>query len=231
MTAIPVPHHLDPPPRQPLSKRFRRAFRSRKALSGTSQWIIDYGLPFLAVLFITWLFAARVTVLNNKGKLEKEGFGGVYRAFTLMDAPQHFWLWSASILGWLIVPAIIGGVAGHVITARIESAKQMSSSFLYRRRTIGQRLRPPAPITALGSYINKSVPDQHFVDVFVRIAHRNFWDIAQDHWEVMVSDTMSTVDFGELDRHESLRRAEDQNRMTASLAAVFGLCAVCEAQR
>lgn len=227
MTAIPVPGHLDSPPQQPVTKRIRRTFRSRKSLSGTSQWIIDYGLPFLAILVITWSFAARVT--TSKGK--KEGFAGVYKAFTLMDPPEHFWLWAASILGWLIVPAIIGGVAGHVITARIESAKQMSSSFLYRRRTIGQRLRPPTPITPLSRYINKSVADQHFVDVFVRIAHRNYWDMAQDHWEMMVSDTMSTVDFAELDRHESLRRAEDQNRMTASLAAVFGLCAVCEAQR
>jgi hypothetical protein len=227
MIAIPVPGHLDSPPGQPFLKRVRRAHRSRKALSGASQWIIDYGLPFLVLLFITWIFAARVT--NPKGG--KEGFVGVYKAFTLIDPPHDFWLWSASILGWLIVPAIIGGFAGHVITARIESAKQMSSSFSYRRRTLGERLKLPARIAPLSRYINKSVPDQHFVDVFVRIAHRNYWDMAQDHWEIMVSDTMSTVEFAELDRHESLRRAEDQNRMAASLAAVFGLCAVCEAQR
>ncbi|MET7886492.1 DUF6313 family protein [Streptomyces avermitilis] len=227
MIAIPVPGHLESPPRQSFTNRIRRAYRSRKALSGTSQWMLDYGLPFLVVLAVTWGFASRVR--DRKGV--REGFAGVYRAFTLMDPPHHFWLWSASILGWLIVPAIIGGVAGHVITARIESAKQMSSSFLYRRRTLGERLRPPARIAPLSRYLSKSMPDQHFVDVFVRIAHRNYWRLAQDHWEIMVSDTMSTVDFAELDRHESLRRAEDQNRMTASLAAVFGLCAVCEAQQ
>ncbi|MFG3064804.1 DUF6313 family protein [Streptomyces sp. NPDC048231] len=188
--------------------------------------MIDYGLPFLVILVITWVFAARVT----DPKDGREGFVGVYKAFTLIDPPHHFWLWAASVLGWLMVPAIIGGFAGHVITARIESAKQMSSNFLYRRRTLGDRLRPPGKIAPLSSYINKSVPDQHFVDVFVRVAHRNYWDMAQDHWEIMVSDTMSTVEFAELDRHESLRRAEDQNRMTASLSAVFGLCAVCEAQ-
>ncbi|MEU6550156.1 DUF6313 family protein [Streptomyces sp. NPDC046915] len=210
-------------------KRIKRMHRSRKALSGASQWIIDYGLPFLVLLVITWVFAARVTDPKDP-KHGREGFVGVYKAFTLIDPPQHFWLWAASILGWLIVPAIIGGFAGHVITARIESASQLSSSYLYRRRTLVDRLRPPGKIALLSEYINKSMPDQHFVDVFVRIAHRNYWELAQDHWEIMVSDTMSTVEFAELDRHESLRRAEDQNRVTASLAAVFGFCAVCEAQ-
>lgn len=227
MTAIPVPGHLEPPTRLSLLMRARRAHRSRKALSGTSQWVIDYGIPFLFLLLVTWFFASRVT--NEKG--QREGFVGVYRKFTLIEPPHHFWLWSASVLGWLLVPAIIGGFAGHIITARIESAEQISSSFLYRRRSFGEKLRPPALIAPLSRYINKEVPDQHFVDVFVRIAHRNVWSVAQDHWEIMVSDTMSTAECAELDRHESLQRAEDQTRITASLAAVFGLCAVCEAQR
>ncbi|MFE0374150.1 DUF6313 family protein [Streptomyces inhibens] len=202
------------------NKRLRRLWRSRKALAGLTQWIIDAGLPFAAVITLLYVFAVRAA-----------SPGAVYRTFTLIDAPQHTLLWLASVIGWLAVPAVIGGVAGHVIATRIQSVKAISSSTLFQRRGWGDRLRPPSRIDYLGAYFHGTLAEQDFVDAFVRIAHRNDWVKAQDHWEVIIRDMMSTQQFSKLDRHECLRQAQDSTRIHMRPAALVGLCVVCVARK
>jgi len=34
--------------------------------------------------------------------------------------------WTISILGWLIVPALVGGVAGYVVTAEVSAFRSLS---------------------------------------------------------------------------------------------------------
>ncbi|WP_220377831.1 DUF6313 family protein [Streptomyces inhibens] len=207
-----------PPVRR--NKRLRRLWRSRKALAGLTQWIIDAGLPFAAVIILLYVFAVRSASPS-----------AVYRTFTLIDAPQHTLLWLASVIGWLAVPAVIGGVAGHVIATRIQSVKAISSSTLFQRRGWGDRLRPPSRIDYLGAYFHGMLAEQDFVDAFVRIAHRNDWVKAQDHWEVIIRDMMSTQEFSKLDRHECLRQAQDSTRIHMRPAALVGLCVVCVARK
>lgn len=216
---LPLPNDLKPPPGSSLRKNLRRTWRSRKALSGVTQWILDWGVPFALVVATLGVFAARA-----------ESPSDVYKVFTLMDPPEHILLWFASLIGWLMVPAIIGGVAGHVIATRIKSVKAIPTVALYRRRKMGQRMRPPSRIDYLGTYFNGAAAGQDFVDKFVRIGHRNDWGKAQDHWEVVVRDTMCTQQYAQLDRQECLRQAQDMSRIHLRVSALVGRCRVCESQ-
>ncbi|UZJ30364.1 DUF6313 family protein [Streptomyces endophytica] len=200
--------------------RVRRLWRSRKALAGLTQWVIDWGIPFAVGITLLSVFASRAASPSE-----------VYRTFTLIDPPDHTLLWLASVIGWLAVPAVIGGVAGHVIATRIQSVKSISTSTLFQRRTWTARLRPPSRIDYLGNYFHGTLAEQAFVDAFVRIAHRNDWMKAQDHWEVIIRDTMSTQQFSKLDRHECLRQAQDTTRIHMRPAALIGLCVVCIARK
>ncbi|MFF4711422.1 DUF6313 family protein [Streptomyces eurythermus] len=219
---IPIPGDLKlPPGRQRPLRRLRRVWRSRKALKGVTQWILDWGLPLLVCLGALYVFAARA-----------ESPSGVYRVFAMIDAPRHVLLWLASLVGWLLVPAIIGGFAGHVIAERISRAKSISTHTLFRQRKLRQRLRPPGLIDHLAAYFHGTVAQQDFVDAWVRVAHRNDWVRAQDHWEVFVRDTMSTQQYAHLDRHECLRQVQSAAKMALRVTArSSGLCIVCERRR
>ncbi len=218
---VPVPSHLNlPPGRSGITARLRRAWRSRKALKGVTQWVLDWGVPIALCLLVLYVFAARAGSPS-----------GVYEVFTLIEAPKHTLLWALSLLGWLLVPAIIGGFAGHVITTRIGSVKSISANSLFRQRTWGQRLRPPGLIDDLRPYFHGNHARQEFVDAWVRVAHRNDWKRAQDHWEVYVRDIMSTPQYAHLDRRECLRQAQNTSKMGLLFTALVGLCIVCERRR
>ncbi|MFG2549967.1 DUF6313 family protein [Streptomyces sp. NPDC048581] len=189
-------------------------------MKGITQWLIDWGTPLLGGAAVLYVYAARSTSPSE-----------VYKAFTLIEPPERFSLWASSLIGWLLVPAIIGGVAGHVIATRISSAKSISTETLFRQRTLGQRLKPPGRIDDLRPYFHGSVPQQYFVDVWVRIAHRNDWDRAQDHWEVFIRDMLSTQQYAHVDRHEGLRQAQGTARLTLAVTARVGHCIVCERRR
>ncbi|MFE3038025.1 DUF6313 family protein [Streptomyces canus] len=182
--------------------------------------MIDWGVPMLAGAIALYVYAATSTSPSE-----------VYRAFTLMDPPNTDILWAPSLIGWLLVPAIIGGFAGHVIATRIGSAKSISTETLFRQRRMGQRLKPPGVIDDLRGYFHGSIAQQDFVDAWVRVAHRNDWDRAQDHWEVFVRDMVSTQQYADLDRHECLRQAQGSSRLALLMTAQVGLCLVCERRR
>ncbi|MGV9644783.1 DUF6313 family protein [Streptomyces sp. NPDC003514] len=109
-----MPAALHPLQGQSAVVWIRRTFRSRKALSGVTQWFIDWGVPIALIIGVVWVVGA--------GRSEK-GWSGIYRVFTLVDPPAHAVAWGASVLGWLLVPALIGGVAGHVIAARCSGSR------------------------------------------------------------------------------------------------------------
>ncbi|MFJ3900407.1 DUF6313 family protein [Streptomyces sp. NPDC090025] len=218
---IPVPTQLElPPDRRRTLRRLRRAWRSRKALKGVTQWILDWGLPMAVVLAVVYVMGARATSPSQ-----------VYQFFTLIHEPDGRKAWIASLIGWLLVPAIIGGFAGHVIAERINRVKSVSTATLFRRRRMKDRLRLPGLIDDLGPYFHGTYARQDFVDGWVRIAHRNDWVKAQDHWEVYVRDLMSTQQYAHLDRHECLRQAQNTGKMALGVTARMGACVVCDRRR
>ncbi|MEV0530389.1 DUF6313 family protein [Kitasatospora sp. NPDC050463] len=182
--------------------------------------MVDWGIPMVTGLGVLCLFAARAG-----------GASSVYRTFTLIDPPEHVLLWVASLLGWLLVPAIIGGFAGHIIAQRISSVKAISTDSMFRRRPLSRRLRPPGLIDDLGPYFHGSYGRQEFVDSWVRVVHRNDWTLAQDHWEVYVRDLMSTQQYAHLDRHECLRQAQNAGRIVLMFTGRTGDCIVCDRRR
>ncbi|UWE08594.1 DUF6313 family protein [Actinacidiphila bryophytorum] len=216
ISSLPIPLSLTAPPPQTLGARIRRVFRSRKALSGLTQWVVDWGIPMAVVVSVVYVFAVR-----------SRGADAVYRTFTLIDAPDHTLLWIASLTGWLLVPAIIGGIAGHVIAARIQNVKELPDSDMFKRRTLAERLRPPDRIHLLADYFAKGPAEQDFVDLFVRTVHRNHWRLAQDHWEILVRDHMRTDDFAPLGRIDCLRQAHSTAKVTVVAPSTIGVCPVC----
>ncbi|MFB7495446.1 DUF6313 family protein [Streptomyces sp. NPDC056161] len=218
---LPIPPDLKlAPTNRTLGRRLRRTWRSRKALKGVTQWIIDWGIPLIIGAAALYVYAASSTSPSH-----------VYKAFTLIDPPDTLALWTASILGWLLVPAIIGGVAGHVIAQRISSAKAISTEKLFRQRTWGQRFKPPRLIPNLHTYFHGSYAQQNFVDAWVRVAHRNDWDRSQDHWEVFIRDMLSTQQYAHLDRHECLKQVQETAHLVLVITAQAGICIVCERRR
>lgn len=218
---IPIPYDLKlAPPRQSVKGRIRRVWRSRKALRGLTQWIVEWGLSITAALAVLYWLSARTGSAS-----------GTYRIFTLDKAPKHALEWLSSVAGWLLVPAIIGGVAGHIISSRIESAKNLRQQELYAQQKLMHRLRPPGVIDYLGNYFHGTAPEQLFVDLWVRVAHRNDWIRAQEHWEIVIRDAMCTKQFAHLDRHECLRQAQGTMRLTLLFSSFAGSCLVCDRRR
>ncbi len=213
-----LPTVLIPPPKQSIGDRIRRLWRSRKAMSGLTQWIIDWGLLLAITVGAIYLIAAQL-----------EEWVEAYKTVVHIQAPTTNWLWASSLVGWLLVPAIVGGVAGHVIASRIKSVKAISTASLFRKRKFKDRVKPLSRISWLGSYYHGDPHDFHFADCFVRQAHKNDWKLAQDHWEIMVADVMCTVEFSDFNRADSLRFAESFCKIQPRLLAMQGKCVVCDA--
>lgn len=198
-----LPPALTPPPEPTLREGLRRIFRSRKALSGVVQFIIDWGLLTVAVtlgLYVaTWI---------------ADGWSVAYNAL-IGNSPaakdRTLFPWILSFAGWLVIPAVIGGFAGHLIDNRITGGKGYASSrsvFIFGKRKLHQRLHPPVRIARLGNYFHGTPSDVDFLEHFVRIAHKNDWKRAQDHWEVAVAQAMRTEELGGLGRVEAVRQAQ-----------------------
>lgn len=218
----PLPTALTPPARQSFTARARRLFRSRKALSGVTQWFIDWGLPIGGFVLLIWIYSAIRSDL---------GWKQVYLVFALIiEPPDHLTARIASLIGWLVVPALIGGVAGHVIATRMQRVKDIATNNLFLTRTWGQRLRPPGRITYLGSLFGKSLQDQQLLDTYVRVIHRGDWRTAQDHWEVLVRDIMCTAELADLHRRDTLEAAESFAQAVLWMPAFKDKCLVCTAR-
>ncbi|MGW2279594.1 DUF6313 family protein [Streptomyces sp. NPDC001770] len=209
-----------PPTRASLAGRFRRTWRSRKALKGVSQWILDVGVPIGLLVGLLYVLAARA-----------ESPSEVYQVFALLRNPEHVLLWFASVIGWLLVPALIGGVAGHVIAKRIDHSKAVAGNAAFTQRRLAQRLSPPRLIDELRPWFHGTHAQQGFVDAWVRVAHRNDWQRAQDHWELFVMYLMSREQYALLDRHECLRQAQNTAKMVLRFTSLTGQCLVCERRR
>ena len=112
---------LTPPPSQPLGVRVRRLFRSRRGLSGLAQWCVDIGAPLLVLVAAFYI-----------GSGFYEGWRTSYRILLGMDHPPVKSIpllpWTVSLMGWVLVPGLVGGLAGHIIAARISRTGGTSSA-------------------------------------------------------------------------------------------------------
>ncbi|MQY07300.1 DUF6313 family protein [Actinomadura macrotermitis] len=107
---------LVPPPREPLRHAVRRRLRSVGRHNGLRHWLSTRGIPVLlgyAALFtgngflIGWRRAYDVSI------------GITSPADTSAPVPA----WFLSVAGWLLVPGIVGAVAGYAVSNAITSRR------------------------------------------------------------------------------------------------------------
>ncbi|MEV4222294.1 DUF6313 family protein [Nonomuraea sp. NPDC049725] len=97
-----TPAGTEPPLRAPLTARCRRLLRSLAALSKTRYWLLTRAL---------WVALAFVVVFVVNGMLI--GWSTAYEVLIGIKSPAGAGsapvTWLVSIVGWLMIPAFVGG--------------------------------------------------------------------------------------------------------------------------
>ncbi|MFI6737245.1 DUF6313 family protein [Nonomuraea sp. NPDC050451] len=116
-----TPAGTQPPPRAPLVARCRRRLRSLAALSKTRYWLLTRAL---------WVVLAFVVVFVVDGMLI--GWSTAYEVLIGIKSPAEAGsapvTWLVSIVGWLAIPAFVGGTVGYLVTRQIEDRRGRSAA-------------------------------------------------------------------------------------------------------
>ncbi|MFD8047687.1 DUF6313 family protein [Streptomyces chartreusis] len=114
MASSPSQPALPTPPSPRLITRLRLWWDSREALPRTQRWLIR-GSPL--ILGCSVLFVVNGLLI---------GWINAYNVLLGITSPAdvHSSSWSAwplSLVGWAVLPALIGGVVGYIVTEQIDS--------------------------------------------------------------------------------------------------------------
>lgn len=225
----PPPTSLDPPPaRENTTRKVRRWYRTRKSFSGLTQWFIDFGLIIIALLGLIFFLGTYKHSLNTAYSV-MVGEGKPWE-----DKGSIFPTWTLSLIGWLAIPAIIGGTAGYIIHKRIDGYIHAVTARTYHSRwsRFKDKIKIPPRIPWLGDWhTHPHHYKREFVDKFVRVAHRNDWSKAQNHWELAVSAYLSTHASSDMTRGHRYSAAQGATRNVLYSAARRGKCPVCRARK
>ncbi|MEU4234395.1 DUF6313 family protein [Nonomuraea sp. NPDC026600] len=116
-----TPAGTEPPPRAPLVARCRRRLRSLAALSKTRYWLLTRAL---------WVALAFIVVFVIDGVLI--GWSTAYEVLIGIKSPAEagsaLVTWLVSIVGWLAIPAFVGGTVGYLVTRQIEDRRRRSAA-------------------------------------------------------------------------------------------------------
>ncbi|MEZ0076280.1 DUF6313 family protein [Planotetraspora sp. GP83] len=110
------PATSEPPPQLSLPAHFRRLFRSLAALNKTRYWLLTRA---------AWLILTFVVLFMVDGCLI--GWSRAYEVMVGITSPAAvgapFASWGVSVLGWLMIPAFVGGVVGYVVNSQIDARR------------------------------------------------------------------------------------------------------------
>ncbi|MGW3353273.1 DUF6313 family protein [Nonomuraea rubra] len=116
-----TPAGTEPPPRAPLVARCRRFVRSLAALSKTRYWLLTRAL-WVALVFIVVFVVDGVLI----------GWATAYEVLIGIKSPADAGsapvTWLVSIVGWLAIPAFVGGTVGYLVTRQIEARRRRSTA-------------------------------------------------------------------------------------------------------
>ncbi|MFJ4836368.1 DUF6313 family protein [Streptomyces sp. NPDC088747] len=132
----PTPGGPPPPGRR---QRLRAQWADRYALPRFGYWLVSRGAVVLAVAVVLY-------VLN--GFLV--GWANAYDVMTGITSPSdvrpRWCAWPLSLVGWAVIPAIVGAAAGYVITEQIQAhhARELSD-VLDELRRLAEQPSPPPP--------------------------------------------------------------------------------------
>ncbi|MDN3354199.1 DUF6313 family protein [Actinomadura sp. DC4] len=117
---------LPPPPREPYRHSLRRWRLSLERYHGLRYWALTRGLPLLMTyvgLFVASGFAI--------------GWRRAYDVSIGITSPAGSRVpvlaWFLSVAGWLLVPAVVGGIAGYVVSDAITSRRTGSAEEIFTR--------------------------------------------------------------------------------------------------
>ncbi|MEU5864436.1 MULTISPECIES: DUF6313 family protein [unclassified Nonomuraea] len=114
--SVPPGFGVPPPPRERIRHRLRRWWLSLGAHHGVRYWMWTRGLPIMVA--VGALFGANGLVI---------GWRTAYDVTLGITSPADTALpvlaWFLSIVGWLLVPAAVGGVAGFMVSHAITSRR------------------------------------------------------------------------------------------------------------
>ncbi|MFF5366325.1 DUF6313 family protein [Streptomyces sp. NPDC013187] len=104
---------LIPPPAPNWRTRTRRLWRSREALPRLQRWLLRLVPGFLGLVALYLL----------NGFLN--GWAQAYNLLVTITSPgdvrQQLCAWPLSLAGWAVMPALIGGAVGYIVTTQIDT--------------------------------------------------------------------------------------------------------------
>lgn len=107
------------PPRASLAARCRRYVRSLAALNKTHYWLLTRAL---------WVALAFIVLFVIDGALI--GWSTAYEVLIGITSPADAGsapvTWLVSLVGWLAIPAFVGGTVGYLVTRQIETRRRRS---------------------------------------------------------------------------------------------------------
>ncbi|MGW6890385.1 DUF6313 family protein [Streptomyces chartreusis] len=214
------------PPDDSRRERWRDGIRALALLNRAPHWLVtraSWWLTGFVALYVVggavlgWRAASEVLVgLTAPGQTRN-----VVYAYVLCLA------------GWLVVPAVIGGAAGYLLSQQIDARRRLTEAEL-----LDDMSHPAAPVPAFSGGLRiRSLVDLHaeggdarqFVEEYVNGPHSGDHELAKGHWTATVKHIAN-----ELGRLEGL--APEQAAMTAEqLARTFafnearlGKCFACD---
>jgi len=220
----PTPDILDPSG-SGRRERIRDRARGLSFLNRTTHWIVTHA---------TWWFASFVLLYVLGAALL--GWRAACEVLVGLSAPGETrhptYAYVLCLAGWLLVPALIGAVAGYLVTGQIDARRRLGAAeVLERMRTPpGPDADPPLRVRSLAELERDGNEDtRRFVETFVNGPHSGDQDRAKDHWTRTVQHISDNVrEFEELTPPQVERRAEQLAQTVAFDLAQLGKCWACE---
>ncbi|MFF5307609.1 DUF6313 family protein [Streptomyces sp. NPDC013161] len=116
----------------------RDAFRSLSRLNRPRYWLVTRGPAWLTVFGLLYVVGGVVL-----------GWRAAYEVLVGLQSPGDTnvpaYAYALGLLGWLLVPAIIGGAAGYLVTRQIDRRRTVDAEDLLAqmRRGAGHLADPP----------------------------------------------------------------------------------------
>ncbi|MET9067774.1 DUF6313 family protein [Streptosporangium sandarakinum] len=124
----------EPPPRLPLWARYRRRLRSLAALSKTRYWLLTRAFWLMLAFFAVFVIDALLI-----------GWSTAYEVMIGIKSPAEVAAplasWPVSLMGWLAIPAFVGGTAGYLVTRQIDARRTRSEAEVVAE--LRRRAQPP----------------------------------------------------------------------------------------
>ncbi|MGW0285570.1 DUF6313 family protein [Streptomyces sp. NPDC003236] len=137
MTSPSDPEPLPPPPPDTLRELVRDRKRSLAALNRPAYWLVTRGLWWwLGFMVVYWIGSGQL------GRLQ------AYELLVGIESPGKSRVpllgWILSLLGWLLVPAFVGGITGYLVSRQVDRRRTASEEEFLRRIREEIRRRPPS---------------------------------------------------------------------------------------